>query len=196
MRKKTRKDSKQLIYEIYNTVNKKSYLGVTSISQFYHTKSVRYAANRRFQKHYSKAKTGETKWKLHKDMRKYGGDVYNVWILDVVKGKALDEIITELMEAISIYGDMVQAAALTPGPTMSAMLGPANLFLKRGEYPRKVADVTIKSGAVLFPSSIVTAGVTIGENSIISVGSVVTQDIPDFCVVVGNPARVIKKIEH
>ena len=72
----------------------------------------------------------------------------------------------------------------------------ANLFLKRGEYPRKVAEVTIKSGAVLFPSSIVTAGVTIGENSIISVGSVVTQDIPDFCVVVGNPARVIKKIEH
>jgi acetyltransferase-like isoleucine patch superfamily enzyme len=72
----------------------------------------------------------------------------------------------------------------------------ANLFLKRGEYPRKVAEVTIKSGAVLFPGVIVTAGVTIGENSIISVGSVITQDIPDYCVVVGNPARVIKKIDH
>lgn len=72
----------------------------------------------------------------------------------------------------------------------------ANLFLKRGDYPRKVAEVNIKNGAVLFPGSIVTAGVTIGENSIISVGSVVTQDIPDYCVVVGNPARVIKKIEH
>ena len=71
----------------------------------------------------------------------------------------------------------------------------ANLFLKKGKYPRKVAEVNIKKGAVLFPGSIVTAGVTIGENSIISVGSVVTQDIPDYCVVVGNPARVIKKIE-
>ena len=72
----------------------------------------------------------------------------------------------------------------------------ANLFLKNGEFPRKVAEVKIKSGAVLFPGSIVTAGVTIGENSIISVGSVVTSDVPDYCVVVGNPGRVIKKIEH
>lgn len=72
----------------------------------------------------------------------------------------------------------------------------ANLFLKNGEFPRKVAEVNIKDGAVLFPGSIVTAGVTIGENSIISVGSVVTQDIPDYCVVVGNPGRVIKKIDH
>ncbi|MEX0861723.1 DapH/DapD/GlmU-related protein [Nitrosopumilus sp.] len=72
----------------------------------------------------------------------------------------------------------------------------ANLFLKNGEFPRKVAEVNIKSGAVLFPGAIVTAGVTIGENSIISVGSVVTQDVPDYCVVVGNPGRVIKKINH
>ena len=70
----------------------------------------------------------------------------------------------------------------------------ANLFLKNGEFPRKVAEVNIKSGAVLFPGSIVTAGVTIGKNSIISVGSVVTNDVPDYCVVVGNPGRVIKKL--
>ncbi len=72
----------------------------------------------------------------------------------------------------------------------------ANLFLKSGEYPRKVEPVTIKSGAVLTPGSIIMAGITIGENSIISPGSVVTQDVPDYCVVVGNPARVIKKIDH
>ena len=72
----------------------------------------------------------------------------------------------------------------------------ANLFLKNGEFPRKVAEVKIKDGAVLFPGSIITAGVTIGKNSIISVGSVVTTDIPDYCVVVGNPGRVIKKIDH
>ena len=71
----------------------------------------------------------------------------------------------------------------------------ANLFLKNGEYPRKVGDVTIKSGAVINPGSIVTSGVTIGKNSIISPGSVVTQNIPDHCVVIGNPARVVKKIE-
>ena len=71
----------------------------------------------------------------------------------------------------------------------------ANLFLKKGNYPRKVAEVTIKSGAVINPGCIVTSGVTIGKNSIVSPGSVVTQDVPDHCVVVGNPARVVKKIE-
>ena len=70
-----------------------------------------------------------------------------------------------------------------------------NLFLKKGNYPRKVAQVTIKSGAVINPGSIITSGVTIGKNSIVSPGSVVTQDVPDHCVVVGNPARVVKKIE-
>ena len=48
----------------------------------------------------------------------------------IVKGKALDEIITELMEAISLYTDMVQAAASTPPPAMAVMLTPANQMLK------------------------------------------------------------------
>ena len=71
----------------------------------------------------------------------------------------------------------------------------ANLELKRKLYPRKVAPVIIRSGAVINPGSIVTAGVTIGKNAIVSVGSVITENIPDYCVVVGNPARVVKKIE-
>ena len=72
----------------------------------------------------------------------------------------------------------------------------ANLFLKQGEYPRKISKVIIKTGAVINPGVIIIAGVTIGENSIISPRSVVTQDIPDYCVAVGNPARVVKKINH
>lgn len=71
----------------------------------------------------------------------------------------------------------------------------ANLFLKK-EYPRKVKNVNIKSGAVLFPGCIITAGVTIGENSMVGAGSVVFEDVPDYCVVVGNPARIVKKIDH
>lgn len=72
----------------------------------------------------------------------------------------------------------------------------ANAFLKMRSYPRKVEPVNIKSGAVLFPGAIITAGVTIGENSVVGAGSVVFESIPDYCVVVGNPARVVKKIEH
>lgn len=42
---------------------------------------------------------------------------------------------------------------------------------------------------------VVTAGVTIGKHSVIGAGSVVTKDVPDFCVAVGNPARVVKKYD-
>ena len=38
-------------------------------------------------------------------------------------------------------------------------------------------------------------GVTIGENAIVGTGSIVTKDIPDNAVAVGNPARVVKMIE-
>lgn len=73
---------------------------------------------------------------------------------------------------------------------------PANLDLKEHGYPRTIKPVVIKSGAVIGPGTIITAGVTIGENSMTAVGSVVTQNIPDYCVVAGNPARVIKKIDE
>jgi hypothetical protein len=63
----------------------------------------------------------------------------------VVKGKALDEILTELMEAVSLYSDMVQAAALTPGPVMAAMLGPANSLLKNKFQSIKFKLDTFKS---------------------------------------------------
>lgn len=72
----------------------------------------------------------------------------------------------------------------------------ANEFLKNHGYPRTIKPVLIKKGAVISVGCIIIAGVTIGENSIVGAGSVVSQDVPDYCVVVGNPARVVKKIEH
>jgi acetyltransferase-like isoleucine patch superfamily enzyme len=72
----------------------------------------------------------------------------------------------------------------------------ASEFLKKHGYPRTIKPVTIKKGAVISVGCIIIAGVTVGENSIVGAGSVVTQDVPDYCVVVGNPARVVKKIDH
>ena len=37
-------------------------------------------------------------------------------------------------------------------------------------------------------------GVTIGKNSVIGAGSVVTRDIPEGCLAVGNPCRVVRKL--
>lgn len=39
-------------------------------------------------------------------------------------------------------------------------------------------------------------GVTIGEGTVIGAGSVVTKDIPPHCLAVGNPCKVIRKIEQ
>lgn len=71
---------------------------------------------------------------------------------------------------------------------------PTNLILKK-QYPRKISEVTIKSGAWINPGCTITAGVTIGQNSILAIGSVVTSDVPDHCLVAGMPARVVKKLE-
>lgn len=70
-----------------------------------------------------------------------------------------------------------------------------NLYLKSHGYARIVKPIHVKSGAIIGPGSIITAGATIGKNVIVGVGSVVSQDIPDDCVVLGNPARIIKKID-
>jgi acetyltransferase-like isoleucine patch superfamily enzyme len=44
-------------------------------------------------------------------------------------------------------------------------------------------------------NSVITAGVTLGKHSIIGAGSIVTKDVPEFSVVVGNPARIIKQFD-
>lgn len=52
--------------------------------------------------------------------------------------------------------------------------------------------IVIKDGAHIGIGAIIMPGVTIGEGAIIGAGSVVTKDIPPYCVAVGAPARVIK----
>ena len=85
----------------------------------------------------------------------------------------------------------------------SVMFGPNVVVATAGhpidpELRRKVAqfnvpvrigsNVWIGAGAILLP------GVTVGENSVIGAGSVVTHDIPPNVVAVGNPCRVLREI--
>jgi len=54
-------------------------------------------------------------------------------------------------------------------------------------------QITICDDVWVGSNSVITAGVTLGKHCIIGAGSVVTKDIPEFSVAVGNPAKVIKK---
>ena len=59
-----------------------------------------------------------------------------------------------------------------------------------------VAPVRIKKNAWIGTNVSVLPGVTIGENSVVAAGAVVTLDVPDNVVVAGIPAKVIKRIEE
>ncbi len=59
----------------------------------------------------------------------------------------------------------------------------------------KVVETFIKKGASIGSSSTIMCGVTIGENSVVGAGSVVTKDVPPDTVVVGVPAKVVKRIK-
>lgn len=57
------------------------------------------------------------------------------------------------------------------------------------------SPILIKEGAFIGARSIILKGVTIGRHSIVGAGSVVSKDVPDKCIVAGNPARIIKYLE-
>ncbi len=61
------------------------------------------------------------------------------------------------------------------------------------EIDWSVTETFVRKGASIGSSSTILCGVTIGENSIIGAGAVVTKDIPANTIAAGVPAKVIKK---
>ena len=83
LNRKKRSDRNHIIYEIVNTITGASYLGITAAIG----RRFKYSAVLRFQKHCSRAKCENKGWKLYQNMREYGSDVYDVFMVDVVRGK-------------------------------------------------------------------------------------------------------------
>jgi acetyltransferase-like isoleucine patch superfamily enzyme len=67
-------------------------------------------------------------------------------------------------------------------------------FPKSKEYPAEFQQTLVKKGASIGANATILGGLTIGENALIGAGSVVTKDVPDNELWVGNPARFIRKI--
>lgn len=68
--------------------------------------------------------------------------------------------------------------------------------IRRGQYTDwgKNAPIVIKDDAFIGMNCIILKGVTIGERAIVAAGSVVVKDVPDNCVVAGNPAKIIRRM--
>lgn len=62
-------------------------------------------------------------------------------------------------------------------------------------YPESFLKTVIRKGASLGANSTILPGIVLGQNCLVGAGSVVTKDVPDNAVVVGNPARIIKYIK-
>lgn len=100
---------------------------------------------------------------------------YNCTILDVAKVKMGDNC--QLAPNVAIY---TAGHPVHPDTRNSGF-----------EYGK---EVIIGDNVWLGCNTVVCPGVHIGSNVVIGAGSVVTKDIPDWCVAAGNPCRVIRKI--
>ena len=83
---------------------------------------------------------------------------------------------------------------LGPSVTIATAGHPILPALRRLGYQYN-APVHIGKNCWLGAGVIVLPGITIGDDTVVGAGSVVTKDIPSFSVAVGNPARVIKRYD-
>lgn len=56
--------------------------------------------------------------------------------------------------------------------------------------------IHIKEGAWIGSKAIILGGVIVGKHSVVAAGAVVKKDVPDYAIVGGNPAEIIKYIPH
>lgn len=61
---------------------------------------------------------------------------------------------------------------------------------------QKGQKVSIGDGSYIGINSVIVGNVNIGKHCVIGANSVVTKDVPEYCVAVGSPARVIKNIKN
>jgi len=59
-------------------------------------------------------------------------------------------------------------------------------------YQESVMETFVNEGASICANAVILPGLSIGRFSMVGAGAVVTRDVPDFAVVVGNPARILR----
>jgi UDP-2-acetamido-3-amino-2,3-dideoxy-glucuronate N-acetyltransferase len=83
----------------------------------------------------------------------------------------------------------------------NVFIGP-NVTFTNDKYPRSKKHPTsfqktiLKQGSSIGAGSVILGGISIGENTMIAAGSVVTKDIPDNELWMGSPAKFIRKIDN
>jgi UDP-2-acetamido-3-amino-2,3-dideoxy-glucuronate N-acetyltransferase len=96
----------------------------------------------------------------------------------------------KIQNNVSVYEGVELEDYVFCGPSMVF----TNIIDPRSKYPQVGAQyylkTLVKEGASLGANSTIVCGHTIGRFAFVGAGAVVTKDIPDFALVVGNPARI------
>ena len=68
-------------------------------------------------------------------------------------------------------------------------------FPRSKKYPIHFASTVILPGASIGGGAVILPGITIGANAMVGAGAVVTKSVPDGAIVVGNPARIVGRVD-
>jgi len=95
----------------------------------------------------------------------------------------------KIQNNVSVYTGVVLEDDVFCGPSMvfTNVTNPRSHVSRKDEY----RPTLVKQGASIGANATVVCGNTIGRFAFIGAGAVVTQDIPDYAMVVGNPSRIV-----
>jgi UDP-2-acetamido-3-amino-2,3-dideoxy-glucuronate N-acetyltransferase len=95
---------------------------------------------------------------------------------------------TKIQNNVSIYTGVILEEDVFCGPSMvfTNVINPRSHIVRRDEY----RETRVGRGASIGANATIVCGVTLGRYSFIGAGAVVTRDVPDYGLVVGNPGRL------
>ena len=95
----------------------------------------------------------------------------------------------KIQNNVSVYTGVVCEDDVFLGPSMvfTNVINPRSAVNRRGEYARTL----VKNGASIGANATVVCGNDIGSFALIGAGAVITKDVADYALVVGNPAKQI-----
>tara|TARA_B100001250_G_scaffold81014_1_gene66649 strand:+ start:228 stop:737 length:510 start_codon:yes stop_codon:yes gene_type:complete len=101
----------------------------------------------------------------------------------------------KIQNNVSVYEGVELHDYVFCGPSMVF----TNIKLPRSEFPQNDSNLylktIVKKSASIGANATIICGITIGEYALIGSGAVVTKDVPPYSLVVGNPGRVICKVD-